>query len=56
LEHLPQLPLKHLEFSDLLLDDAQLLGHERLQAGTHGQTRPAVKLRRQRFHTGEREA
>ena len=55
LEHLRQLPLKHLEFGDLLLDGAQLLRHERMQAGTHRQTLPAVKLCRQRFEIGEGE-
>jgi hypothetical protein len=53
LEYLRQLPLKHLEFSDLLPDSMQLLRHECLQAGTHLQTRPAVKFRRQCFEIGE---
>jgi hypothetical protein len=30
LEHLRQLPLKHLEFGNLLLDGAQLLRDERV--------------------------
>jgi len=55
LEHLRQLPLKQLKFRDLLLDGAQLLCHERVQAGTHGQTLPAVELSRQRFEIGEGE-
>jgi hypothetical protein len=55
LEHLRQLPLKHLEFGDLLLDGAQLLRYERVQAGTHRQTLPAVEVCRQCFEIGERE-
>jgi hypothetical protein len=35
-EHLLQLPLKHLAFGDLLLDGTQLLRHEGMQSGTHG--------------------
>ena len=54
-EHLRQLPLQQLEFGDLLLDGAQLLRHERVQAGTHGQTFPAVEFCRQRFERGEGE-
>jgi hypothetical protein len=54
-KHLRQLPLEDLEFSDLLLDGAQLLRHERMEAGTHRQTRPAVELRRQHFELGEGE-
>jgi hypothetical protein len=54
-EHLRQLPLKHLEFSNLLLDRAQLLGHEIMQSGTHGQTLSAVEFCRQRFEVGKRE-
>jgi hypothetical protein len=46
LEHLRQLPLEQLEFGDMPLDSAQLLQHERVQAGTHGQTFPTVKLSR----------
>jgi hypothetical protein len=49
------LPLKHVEFSDLLLHSAQLLRYERLQARTHGQTLLTVKLRRQGFEIGEGE-
>jgi hypothetical protein len=52
-EHLRQLPLKHLEFGDLLLDGTQLLRHECMQAGTHHQTLPAVKFRRQGFEIGK---
>jgi len=55
LEHLHQLPLEQLEFGDLLLDGAQLLRHEGVQSGTHGETLPTVKLSRQRFEIGERE-
>jgi hypothetical protein len=55
LEHLRQLPLEQLKFRDLLLDGAQLLRHERVQAGTHRQTLPAVELCRQRFEIGEGE-
>jgi len=55
LEHLRQLPLKELEFGNLLLDGAQLLRHERVQAGTHRQTLSAVELCCQRFEIGERE-
>ena len=55
LEHLRQLPLEQLGFDDLLLDGAQLLRHECVQSGTHGQTLPVVKLRRQRFEAGEGE-
>jgi hypothetical protein len=55
LEHLRQLPLKHLELGDLLLDGAQLLRHECTQAGPHRQTFPAVKFRRQCFEIGEGE-
>ena len=51
-----QLPFEQLEFGDLLLDGAQLLRHERMQAGTHRQTLPAVKLRRQCFEIGEGES
>jgi hypothetical protein len=47
LEYLRQLLLKHLEFGNLLLDSAQLLRHECMQAGTHRQTLPIVKFRRQ---------
>jgi len=49
LEHLRQLPLKHVEFGNLLLDGAQLLRHEGLQAGTHRQTCSAVQFHRQGF-------
>jgi hypothetical protein len=55
-EHLRQLPLEQLEFDDLLLDGAQLLRHECMQSGTHGQTLSAVKLRCQHFELGERES
>jgi hypothetical protein len=55
LEYLRQLPLKHVEFGDLPLDGAQLLRHEFVQAGTHRQTRPAVKFCRQGFEIGEGE-
>jgi len=55
LEHLHQLPLEQLEFGDLLLDGAQLLRHEGVQSGTHGETLLTVKLSRQRFEIGERE-
>jgi hypothetical protein len=55
LEHLRQLLLKHLEFGHLLLDGAQLLRHERVQAGTHRQTLPAVEFCRQGFELGEGE-
>ena len=41
-EHLRQLPLKYLEFGNLLLDSAQLLCHELVQAGTHRQTLSAM--------------
>jgi hypothetical protein len=53
LEHLHQLLLKHVEFGNLLPDGAQLLRHERIQAGTHRQTRPTVEFRRQGFELGE---
>jgi hypothetical protein len=56
LEHLRQLPFEQLKFSDLPLNSVQLLRHELLQAGTHRQTLPAVKLRRQGFEIGERES
>jgi len=55
LEHLRQLPLEQLKFRDLLLDSAQLLRHERMEAGTHGQTFPAVEFSRQHFEMGEGE-
>lgn len=54
-EHLRQLPLQHVEFGDLPLHGAQLLRHELLQAGAHGQTLPAIKLSRQRFQIGQGE-
>jgi hypothetical protein len=54
-EHLRQLPLEQVTFGDLLLDGAQLLGHEGVQSGPHGQTLPVVKLRRQRYERGEGE-
>ena len=54
-EHLRQLPLKQLEFGDLLPDSAQLLGHEGVQPGTHGQTLSTVKLSHERFEIGEGE-
>jgi hypothetical protein len=56
LEHLRQLPFKQLEFGDLLLDGAQLLRHECMQAGTHCQTLSAVEFRRQGFEIGEGES
>jgi hypothetical protein len=55
LEHLRQLPLEQLKFGDLLLDGAQLLGHEGVQSGPHRQALPVVQLRRQRFERGEGE-
>jgi len=55
LEHLRQLLLKHLGFGNLLLDSTQLLRHERVQAGTHRQTLPAVEFCRQGFEIGEGE-
>jgi len=55
LEYLRQLPLKYLEFGNLLLDSAQLLGHEIMQSGTHCQTLSAVEFCRQRFEVGKRE-
>jgi hypothetical protein len=55
LEHLRQLTFEQLEFGDLLLDGAQLLRHEGLQAGTHRQTLPTVELCRQRFQRCEGE-
>src|SRR5437870_8253575 len=55
MEHLRQLPLKYLKFGNLLLNGAQLLRHQRLQSGTHGQTLPAVELSRQHFEIGEGE-
>jgi hypothetical protein len=54
-KHLRQLPLKHLEFSNLPLDSAQLLCHELVQAGTHRQTLSTVEFCRQCFEIGERE-
>jgi hypothetical protein len=53
LEHLRELALELLEFDDLLLHGAQLLGHEDLQSGTHGCTLLAIKLSRQHFDMGE---
>jgi hypothetical protein len=55
LEHLRQLPLEQLKFGDLLSHGLQLLGHEGVQSGPHGQTCPVVKLRRQRCERGEGE-
>jgi len=55
LEHLRQLLLKHLAFGNLLLDGAQLLRHEIVQAGTHCQTLLAVEFSRQGFEIGEGE-
>jgi len=43
-KHLRQLPFEQLVFGDLLPDGVQLLRHEGVQAGTHGRTRPTVKL------------
>ena len=54
-EHLRELPFQQVEFSDLLPDSMQLLRHEGVQAGTHGQTLPIVELCRQRFERGEGE-
>jgi hypothetical protein len=54
-EHLRQLPLEQLKFGDLPPDSTQLLGHEGVQPGPHGQTLPAVKLSRQRFESGKGE-
>jgi hypothetical protein len=47
------LPLKHVEFGNLLLNGAQLLRHKRVQAGTHRQTLPAIEFCRQCFEIGE---
>jgi len=55
LEHLRQLPLEYVELGNVLLDGAQLLRHEGVQAGAHGQTLPAVELSRQHFEMGEGE-
>jgi hypothetical protein len=55
LEYLRQLPLKHLKFGNLLLDSAQLLCHQLVQAGTHRQTLPAVEFCRQCFEIGKGE-
>jgi len=55
LEHLRQLLLKQLKFGNLLLDGAQLLRHEFVQAGTHRQTLPTVEFYRQCFEIGEGE-
>ena len=54
LEHLRQLSFEQLEFGDLLPDSLQLLRHEGMQPGTHGQTFPIVQLCRQRFERGKR--
>jgi hypothetical protein len=54
-EHLRQLPFEQVKFGDLLPDGVQLLRHEDVQAGTHGQTLPIVQLCRQRFECGEGE-
>jgi hypothetical protein len=54
LEHLRQLPLKYLAFGNLLLDSAQLLCHELVQAGTHRQTLSAVEFCRQGFEIDQR--
>jgi hypothetical protein len=53
LKHLRQLPLKKLKFGNLLLDGAQLLRHEIVQAGAHRQTLSAVEFCRQGFEIGE---
>jgi hypothetical protein len=53
LQHLRQLPREQLKFGNLLLDGAQLLRHERVQARTHRQTLPAIEFCRQGFETGE---
>ena len=55
LEHLRQLPFEYVEVGDLLLDGAQLLRHEIVQAGTHCQTLLAVEFSRQQFEMGEGE-
>jgi hypothetical protein len=55
LEHLRQLPFEQLEFGDLLLNGAQLLRHERMQPGLHGEALPTVQLCRQCFERGEGE-
>jgi hypothetical protein len=52
-EHLRQLPLKHVKFGNLLLDSAQLLCHQLVQTGTHRQTLSAVEFCRQGFEIGE---
>jgi hypothetical protein len=54
-EYLRQLPFEELKFSDLLPDNAQLLGHEGMQPGPHDQTLPTVKLCHERFEIGEGE-
>jgi len=54
-EYLRQLSLEQLKFGDLLLHGTQLLGHQGVQSGTHGQTLPVVQFRRQRFEIGEGE-
>ena len=55
-EHLRQLSFEQLAFGDLLPDSMQLLRHERMQPGTHGETLPPFKLCRQRFERGEGES
>jgi hypothetical protein len=55
LEHLRQLPFEQLEFGNLPLHSAQLLRHECVQSGTHGQTLPTVEFSRQRFEIGKGE-
>jgi hypothetical protein len=55
LEHLRQLLLKHVALGNLLLDGAQLLCHECVQAGPHRQTLPTVEFCRQGFELGEGE-
>ncbi len=55
LEYLPQLPLKQLEFGDLLLDGTQLLRHGGAQLGAYAQTLPALEISRQRFESGKGE-
>jgi hypothetical protein len=54
-EHLRQLPFEQLEFGDLLSDGVQLLCHQGVQAGPHGQALHLVQLCRQRFERGKGE-
>jgi hypothetical protein len=52
-EHLRQLPLKYLEFGNLLLNSTQLLCQQLMQTGTHRQTLSAVEFCCQGFKIGE---